>query len=158
MLRVIVAVLLCAMVLACSEDRHLDEENSDPVCEDLSWRAPTEGEVTCPQSADCRCGGVDICCVDVDAEFAILGARCDELVTCEGLAFECDGPEDCGDDEICCAVMTSGGGSTCTTTTECHGVDELVMCRSDTDCQGIEHCMPAGDGSYFEDDAATCQL
>jgi hypothetical protein len=32
------------------------------------------------------------------------------------------------------------------------------MCRSDADCGSIEHCLPAGDGSYFAGDAATCQL
>lgn len=156
--RGILACLLYALVSACGEGRHLDEGSDEPLCENTTWRAPTEGVVVCPQSSSCQCGGEEICCVEVAEGFTILGAKCSALTSCEGLAYECDGPEDCGADEICCAVMTSGGGSTCTTENECHGLDEYVMCRSDDDCGSLEHCLPASDDSYFEGDAAVCDL
>jgi hypothetical protein len=54
--------------------------------------------------------------------------------------------------------MTSGGGSRCTTPEACFGTDEYYMCRSDDDCRGIEHCVPADRQSYFDGKAAVCDL
>jgi len=152
-----IVVLPCVLALAaCEVSRH--DEGDGEACGEANWRAETPGETTCPRAADCSCGGDSICCVTVDAAFEIQSARCTAEASCRDLAFSCDGPEDCGADEVCCATLTAGGGSRCTSPQDCFGIEEAVMCRDDDTCDGIEHCVPAARGSYFDGRAASCQL
>lgn len=88
------------------------------------------GAETCDlESQECCGGGADATCVDTG--------------TCEGPAFSCDGPEDCGDG-VCCAVMNGGtGGTACGEAGDCGG---SVICAGDGDCpDGEECCAPQSD-------------
>lgn len=151
-----VAVLcsLVAVMIAASCD---DEGDHLGPCDDLNWRAETPDQIACPYAPDCLCPDTGVCCVDVN-DYEITGAHCSQLADCSGLAFRCDGPEDCGSVEVCCAVEALGGGSSCVDEMDCNGIDEYVMCRGDEDCGPSEHCYPAGDGGYFEGIAGYCDL
>ena len=83
---------------------------------------------------------------DLDSQECCLGeggATCVDEGTCEGPAFTCDGPEDCGDD-ACCADMNGGtGGTSCSPANECGG---SVICAGNADCpDGEECCEPQSD-------------
>jgi hypothetical protein len=145
-------VLLSAAWAACDDDG-----SGRGPCDEFNWRAETADQIVCPYTPDCACPSTDVCCVTVvDDEFD--SASCSPLTDCAGLAFECDGPEDCGDGDACCADLTTGGGSSCTGSTECIGVDEVVMCREDDDCETGWNCLPAESGSYFDGIAGYCGL
>jgi len=143
---------------ACVNERRIDDvdEGSGASCDDINWRMPNRGEVACPGAPDCSCGGAESCCVLLDQDLQPENVRCDALTECRGLAFVCDGPEDCGADEVCCAVETTGGGSSCSTPTDCRGLDEWIMCHGDEDCEGRKHCTPATHASVFGWTAAVC--
>lgn len=148
----------CALlVAACAGDRRVDGEESQS-CESANWRQPSEGEVICPGAPGCACGGSEVCCVATTAEYEITGASCTPLELCRDFAFTCDGPEDCGADEVCCSQLASGGGSDCRAAIDCFGSAHRVMCRSDEDCGGFETCTPAERGSYYDGKAAVCEL
>lgn len=159
MTRQAVALAHILSLVACTQDRHIEDDPGDlgeRSCDDLNWRAGNAGELACPGVSGCSCGGADICCVTADVASSSSSATCSSEATCRNLAFTCDGPEDCGSEEVCCAIMTSGGGSSCIAPSECFGLDEHVMCRSDDDCESLEHCTPAAPGTFFDGKAALC--
>jgi len=132
-----------------------DGESGDDPCADFNWRAETPGEVVCPRTDDCSCQIDDVCCVTMQDQ-EIDGASCADLSSCAGLAFRCDGPEDCGDDEVCCSVLTEGGGSSCEAEADCFGSEAFVMCRGGGDCPDGFDCTPAEEGAYFGGVAGYC--
>jgi hypothetical protein len=75
--------------------------------------APPSSTISCPGVA---CGAV--CCVG-----ACAGG------TCAGEVYRCDGPEDCGANEVCC---NDGNGSTCTA--NCYGEERTEACNTAADC------------------------
>jgi hypothetical protein len=99
--------------------------------------APGSGHFTC---GDENCDlDTQECCVGES------GPSCVESGSCEGPAFTCDGPEDCGDTQSCCAAEASGeGGTACASQGECGG---SVVCHTADDCaDGEDCCDPAEQG------------
>ena len=140
----------CVGVVSCGDD---NGDGRGP-CDDFNWRNPTAGQTVCPFTENCVCPDTDVCCVTV-AQDKFSGASCTQLTSCSGLAFTCDGPEDCQTGEACCAILTTGGGSSCMDPMNCIGLDEVILCRADDDC-GLQSCLPAEPDSYFEGVAGYC--
>jgi hypothetical protein len=134
-----------------------DDGDDRGACGDFNWRAETADQIVCPYTAACACPTSDVCCVTVSND-AFDDATCEQLADCPGLAFECDGPEDCAEGDACCADTSTGGGSTCGAPTDCMDIDEVLMCREDDDCNLGESCLPAEDGTYFDGVAGYCSL
>ena len=86
---------------------------ADSASTDAAIDAPP-GAITCPGS---MCGTV---CCDGDCLNATTSV-------CTGNVFRCDGPEDCGTDQVCC---NDQNGSTCVTGT-CGGFE---VCHTPSDC------------------------
>ena len=126
-------------------------------CDQFNWRSQTLNQIVCPYTPDCMCSSTDVCCVTVeDQQFA--GASCLPLASCSGLAFECDGPEDCPTGEECCVDVDFGGGSVCVASGSFIGTLKAVMCRGDDDCPLGQECYPGIADSYFENVAGYCDL
>jgi hypothetical protein len=86
------------------------------------------GTMTCDATAE-------VCCATTGAmglEYACIDAG----DSCGGTVLECDGPEDCGMDEVCCATYGAGtASSSCETT--CTGVR---LCQVKDDCPANQNC------------------
>jgi hypothetical protein len=95
------------------------------------------GMTTCTPTQECCLGGGS-------------GATCVTQNTCSGVAFGCDGPEDCGSTEVCCyGSQGSGsagtGGSECQAATSC----QSNACHVDMDCSGqTSKCCTIGSTQY----------
>lgn len=76
------------------------------------------------------------------------GGTCVAQGTCSGAAFACDGPEDCGANEVCCYGNQGGGGmggSECKPTAQC----QINACHLDADCGGATaKCCPVANTPY----------
>ena len=154
---------LLVFLVAAGCGAPVDNPAHTPACAALNWRAATAGAIACPGTTDCACPVADVCCVDYAAAYTdtggtVGGAACGKLTACAGIALACDGPEDCGAGKVCCFLGTTGGNSTCKSAADCTGVDQVVMCRSDTDCASGDHCEPAAAGAYFASIAGSCKL
>jgi hypothetical protein len=81
---------------------------------------------------DTPCGDGQECCVDND------GQSCVEAETCAGIAFACDGREDCeADGDVCCFATGGPGGfmgSACEPGLDC----ETPTCVTVEDCPDPE--------------------
>jgi len=150
------APFITTFVLAAFITAACDSDSSGGACGNFNWRNATPSQVVCPKTPDCTCAAAGVCCVEMSGT-EILSASCSPLTSCPGLAFECDGPEDCQESRVCCSVMNAGGGSSCVPVTECFGLEAFIMCRSGDDCPIGKDCLPAVDGTYFDDVAAFCQ-
>jgi len=142
-------LMLSLVMFSCGDDG----DGRGP-CSDFNWRSETPNQIVCPFTDDCVCPDTDVCCVTVEQD-EFSGAACTPLASYSGLAFTCDGPEDCQTGQVCCAVLTAGGGSSCMDSIDCAGLDEVVLCRADEDC-GLQNCLPAEPDSYFEGVAGYC--
>jgi len=90
------------------------------------------GQVACGASLACD----DLCCVNAISppyECGIGSCPGDEVQA----TYECDGPEDCADGELCCA--TTMGDQTCQT--ECN---VAAKCHVDEDCPAGSVCSTGG--------------
>jgi hypothetical protein len=73
------------------------------------------------------CTGTQECCLAGGGT-----GTCVAQGTCAGVAFVCDGPEDCGS-QVCCYGGQGGtGGSECKPASQC----QINACHADTDCGG----------------------
>ncbi len=82
-------------------------------------------------SVHCDPGGA--CCI------TSTNAACDNQ--CNGVVVSCDGPEDCGDAEVCCGTMVGAGSYTeikCSTT--CTDTNKTVVCHTPQDCPPGKDC------------------
>lgn len=149
---VLSCVISMSLVSACGED-------SAEVCRsNLNWRSPSTNTIACRGAEGCTCASTSVCCVLASPDEAGDG-HCTSLASCAGLAFRCDGPEDCGPGTVCCAELNSGGGSSCVAEKDCHGLNTMVLCRSTQDCPGLgRDCVPAAPGSFFDAVAGYCKL
>ncbi len=90
------------------------------------------------------CSSTEECCVEGG------GATCVAATTCGGVAFVCDGPEDCGANEVCC-YGNEGNGSAGTGGSECRQTNQCQInaCHVDTDCSGqTAKCCPVTNTPY----------
>jgi hypothetical protein len=92
---------------------------------------------------DCRrefCDLPGLCCVDQiqppRPEFFCIGEGGEE--GCQGARFFCDGPEDCGEEEVCCTSVGDRDDVACVPEDSCDG---FVVCHIQ------DHC-PAGTACY----------
>jgi hypothetical protein len=147
-------MLLCLSLAlaACGDD-------PTAVCKsNLNWRAASTGTIACKGASGCACDTQSVCCVQVAGDPpAFSDGACTTLTSCPGLAFRCDGPEDCSAGTVCCAELNAGGGSSCKAETDCHGIHTTVLCRSDDDCfSKVKDCKPAEPGSFFDGVVGYC--
>jgi hypothetical protein len=140
-----------AVMISCGDDGGSDKGP----CDQFNWRDATTDQIVCPYTENCVCPSTDVCCVIVEQD-KFSSASCSQLASCSGLAFGCDGPEDCQTGESCCAVLTTGGGSSCGDPMDCIGLDEVILCRQDEHCGLGSNCLPAEPDSYFEGVAGYC--
>lgn len=160
--------MLAGLASACggASDSQFGEGNggggagaTSNACEAIHWREASAGRVACPGSADCVCGASATCCLDAQSNTQ-FSATCGDLTACKAYAFQCDGPEDCGEGLLCCARLDAGGGSSCKKSDECFAAQQVVMCHADEDCASAvgTHCTPAEPGSIFDGTVASCAL
>ena len=128
-------------VLACGAGG----DNRSEACDSIGWRQATPGTIVCPGADSCSCSGSDICCVTGDSRGQIDDSYCAPLTQCQDLALTCDGPEDCGSDEVCCL---GGLDSTCMPESDCFGLSTAPACRGADDCDGIDECTPSDIGPF----------
>jgi hypothetical protein len=89
------------------------------------------------QGVDCNgqtCDQGTECCVTAG------GSSCVEAGTCTGATIGCDGPEDCGDTEVCCGGLQ----------TQCAAADtcQVELCHITADCQDpAQECCSFGGGT-----------
>lgn len=59
--------------------------------------------------------------------------------SCEGSegVTPCDGPEDCGDGDVCCVTLTPAPRTACVPASDCQGT---VFCHTDDDCKAGQSC------------------
>jgi hypothetical protein len=133
--------------------------NGRQACEQFNWRSATDGLVVCPGVSGCACGGGEVCCADPQGQ-TLGNARCSSLGACPTFAFGCDGNEDCASGQICCVFGNeNAGGAECRDPKDCFfSSKELKTCRAEADCDGIESCVPADPGAFFDGLIARCSL
>ncbi|MEZ4219333.1 MAG: hypothetical protein R3B13_00300 [Polyangiaceae bacterium] len=143
---------------ACSSDDADLGGNGRQDCQNYNWRAATDGFVICPGVPGCACAAGEVCCADQQGQ-TLGNARCTALSACPSYAFTCDGPEDCPSDQVCCVYGSpTTGGSECRAAKDCFfSNQEAIMCRSESDCTGLDSCQPGEPGSYFENVVASCR-
>jgi hypothetical protein len=75
--------------------------------------------------------------------------ECTAPDACEGSAATCDGPEDCGDGEVCCGSFGGGGGGGGTGSAECTAETcQFTICHTADDCPNdTDQCCDYGFGS-----------
>lgn len=147
---VLLSLLLFA---ACSEEGG----SARGPCHQFDWRSETQNQIVCPYTPDCVCSSTDVCCVTVENQ-EFQGAACQPLASCSGLAYECDGPEDCPTGEVCCVDVEFGDGSSCVVPDDCTGSEDAIMCRQADDCPPGQECYPGITDSLFENVAGYCEL
>lgn len=133
-------VLLAMGLIACTGS---DDNGRSPTCDAISWRSASPGSVVCPGEDSCSCGGGAACCIDTNGKGKIVASGCADFSQCQDLALGCDGPEDCGQGQVCCFA---GFDATCVAADECFGIGTGVACRSNTDCEVLETCEPVLEG------------
>ncbi|MBI5547781.1 MAG: hypothetical protein HY901_28190 [Deltaproteobacteria bacterium] len=124
---------------------------------------PAIGEIECGSSV---CSGGDQCCLQNTA--GTLSFNC--ASSCSGTtgSASCDGPEDCGNAELCCNTYSLGAGympncpvesatitcsSTCTSLfqSQCPSSGVMRLCHSRADCvePSYGNCCPSGVGQFL---------
>lgn len=155
-IRAFLALLSGALLLAlaaCSDNSN--DGPSREACGSSTWRTSNAGVVLCPGADSCECSGGQVCCVPPNPAATDVGT-CSDLGACTGVAFACNGPEDCGAGTVCCA---KGYSAACSTAAECFGVDTYVLCHADQDCttQLGATCGPADPGTYWSNLMGVCR-
>lgn len=153
------AVAAAAAAPGCSSNDANLGGNGRQECAQFNWRSPTDGFVVCPGAPGCACGAGEVCCADPQGQ-TLGNPRCTGLSACPTYAFSCDGPEDCPSPQVCCAFGNeNAGGAECREEKDCFfSSKEIKTCRAETDCDGLESCVPADPGAYFEGVMARCSL
>lgn len=86
---------------------------------------------------DMTCLRDQTCCVTLEGGAAMSMCIASDM-RCAGITLACDGPEDCGMDEVCCAGAGAVGGATgarCTSARMCSASPgSLLLCHTAADC------------------------
>lgn len=141
------SILITIALTACGNDKKpaVDASGNDGTPGDGASVDSTSGShsdaavgVTCGATA---CTGTDECCVGSG------GSTCVYQDTCATVTFACDGPEDCGTNEVCCFGNggPGGGGAGCKLVSQCTN----NACHFDSDCPAnTPKCCPVGQSPY----------
>jgi len=93
--------------------------------------------VACAGAGGGQCPAGTMCCAE--CAFSPPPPKCVPERECAGIAFQCDGPEDCPG-AFCCPPKDS-----CRGTVKCADFcDSGAYCRVDADCPPRRHCCGAG--------------
>lgn len=147
-LRHLLVVSLVCLACAC-------DDGPSPAAADAGGDAgPARGDsrsgwVSCGADA-CKVGKEQaVCCYEADPAGACISPR----IACgtDEQGFGCDGPEDCGSDDVCCLLDGDAVGwcvASCTLDRVCH---------THGDCEAYERCEPMahGYGRCTSDDVRT---
>ena len=149
-------LLAVLVVLACGSDTKMTDAPGAGSGSDASGSgaidAPADGTgmgsgggsgTTCGNTS---CDSTQECCVTGGGG----GGSCVATGTCSGVAFGCDGPEDCTNGDVCC-FGNGGGGSGGTEGSECKPANQcqLNACHLNTDCGGsTPMCCTVGSTPY----------
>jgi hypothetical protein len=72
-----------------------------------------------------------------------------QLMPCNGVSYDCDGPEDCLKGEACCG----GNGSTCDQPSVCEQENRVPLCHTLDDCPktngGFVACCQSPQGGHI---------
>lgn len=121
---------------ATGADSSIDSAIDAPV-------TPTDGAIgtTCGTAF---CTPTQECCVGGGG-----GSTCVDMGTCTTVTFDCDGPEDCGTNEVCC--FGNGGGGGAAGGAECKPANQCQnnACHTAGDCTGTANmCCPLAQTGY----------
>ena len=105
---------------------------SDPVRD--AGPTPDASNVDAANGVTCSrdfCDPIERCCIEQikPPQVSYFCVADEPAGICQGSEFDCDGPEDCADGEVCCGA----NASTCTPVGQCSG---------STICHSISHCPP----------------
>jgi hypothetical protein len=95
---------------------------------------PSVGEIACEEDV---CIGAEVCCIESQGP---LVGDCKAAVACNQVEAYCDGPEDCGDDELCCGVY-NGSYSLIACSPTCDGSGQIEICGASGMCQPGASCL-----------------
>lgn len=109
--------------------------DADPSAPDAQVSTPDAGTgVTC---GDMTCTGTDICCTTQGGGGGGFSQTCTASDQCMGSPSECDGPEDCGANEVCCGSLQGAQCQATACQTElCHDTADCTD-AADTCCGGF---------------------
>src|SRR5215475_5724615 len=130
-------LVIAFLLVACGSNKTASDApnggDGNPIDSPMSNDAANDGSATTDAAVGVSCGTMTCtsqqeCCVDNG------GMRtCVTQGQCTGVAFACDGPEDCPTTEVCCLAATGGmPGSTCKPANMC----QTSACHEDPDCSG----------------------
>lgn len=149
-------LLLCASLVACGDDGNPgdadddddlvddagtgDDDDDDDDVEDDAGTGDPPNTITCAETT-CEVGDEACCATPGDVtSFACIATG----GACAGGTMACDGPEDCGDGEVCC--IRFGGGAlpngACEAEATCTGAGTSKGCggAGGADCGPGEVC------------------
>ena len=143
---IVVAVLLAA----CSSNKSsVDAPNNgdgSPIDSPTNGDSAMDSTTTTDAAVGVTCGtmtctGMQECCVGNGGTHT-----CVDPGNCQGVAFACDGPEDCQSPDVCCLAAVGGmAGATCKPATMC----QTDACHTDPDCPAnTPKCCPVGTTGY----------
>ena len=93
--------------------------------------------------------GATTCAVGQECCIGANGGTCEDQGNCQTVAFACDGPEDCEQNQVCC--FAAGGGGPGTAGAECKPAAQCQTnaCHTDGDCGGnTPKCCPIAATQY----------
>jgi hypothetical protein len=156
------SILALAFVFACSSKHSTTGDDAPNGTDSSTIDSPTSGDAggdgmsNVDASVGVACGmttcmGTQECCL-------ANGTRsCVDAGKCTGIAFTCDGPEDCPANDVCCAGNTGGmPGSKCEPKTD---VCRAVACHADNECPTAQpKCCALGQQSELKICLAQCPM
>ncbi len=154
-------IVVFAFLIACSSKHATTGDDAPGADSNPTIDSPTSGDAgndaksTIDAGVGVACGmttctGTQECCL-------ANGQRtCVDQGKCQGIAFTCDGPEDCAMNEVCCVSNTGGmPGSSCKAATMCR----TEACHADPDCPMAEpKCCQLGMNAEFKICLAQCPM
>lgn len=151
----LVSLPLLTATFGCSSDDDGLNGAGQPAACDVTWRASSPNQVVCPGATDCLCPSPEGCCIPPSPSSSDRGS-CSAVTSCSALLFACDGPEDCGANQVCCA---KGQGAQCGTESDCFGVDAYVLCHEDAHCESKlgTTCGPGDPGTFWDTHMGVCR-
>src|SRR5262245_10979167 len=131
-------ILVLSFLIACGskhstsgDDAPSGDDSSPMIDSPTSGDAGGDGMSTVDAAVGVACG-MTTCTSTQECCLANGQRTCVAQGDCQGVAFACDGPEDCQTGEVCCASNTGG-----TPGSECRDAGDMcraIACHADPDC------------------------